>query len=128
MKTTFENNVLTVVTDIKKETIEKGISDLIARDDKGNQVYAVSMAKTEKASINAFQFAGNAYVDGYLAAVIVEPVGATRDDMYKKYGESLLAAKKYTAIIAEEAAKKEADIAEIFCEGASETTEATDAE
>ena len=113
MKVTLVNNLLTVITDVTKEIVKAGLSDLKARDDKGNQVYGAS--KTDKAArIGEFEFAGNAYVDGKLAAQILLADGTTQAEVQKTYGEALLAAKKYTAQIAEEALTKEEQITDLF--------------
>ena len=113
MKVTLVNNLLTVVTDVTKEVVKAGLSDLKARDDKGNQVYGVS--KTDKsARISPFEFAGNAYVGDKLAAQILLKDGTTLQEVQKEYGEALLAAKKYTAQIADEALTKEEQINGLF--------------
>lgn len=112
MKVEFKENVLKVVTDITKETVEKGIASLVAKDDKGNDVYAVSMG--EKACISDFALTCNTVVDGKVAAVMVLPMGTEQADVEKQYGEAILAAKKYTAQIAEAAAEKETEIASLF--------------
>ena len=113
MRVTFDNNVLTVVTDITEEVVKAGISDLKARDEKGNQVYGV--VKVDGAArIGEFEFAGNAYVDGKLAAQILLADGTTQAEVQKTYGEALLAAKKYTAQIADEASTKQQLIAGLF--------------
>ena len=112
MKVEFKENVLKVVTDITKETIEKGIASLVAKDDKGNDVYAVGMG--EKACISDFALTCNTVVDGKIAAVMVLPMDTTQEDVMKQYGEKLLTAKKYTTQMAEEMEAKEAEIAEVF--------------
>ena len=108
----FEENVLKVVTDIKKETVEKGIASLVAKDDKGNDVFVATMG--DKASISDFSITCNTVIDGKIAAVMVLPMGTTQADVEKKYGEAILAAKKYTKQIAEAAKAKEAEIAGLF--------------
>ena len=113
MRVTLTNNVLTVVTDIAKETIESGLAKLVALED-GNEVYGVSVATDGKASFNAFSFVGNTYVDGKLAATIILPMAMTMDEVKKTHGENLLKAKRYTAQIAEAAAAKAAEIRALF--------------
>lgn len=116
MSVKLENNVLTVATDITEESVKKGLSNLKAVED-GNEVYAVGVSKDGKASIDGISFTGNTYVDGKLAATMVLPMGeASLSKVQKKFGENLLKAKKYTKQIAEEAAAKEAAIAELFAE------------
>ena len=113
MKVTLVNNLFTVVTDVTKEIVKAGLSDLKARNEKGDQVYGVS--KTDKAArIGSFEFAGNAYVGGKLAAQVLLQDGTTLQEVQKAYGEALLAAKKYTAQIADEASTKQQLIAGLF--------------
>lgn len=112
MKVEFKENVLKVVTDITKETVDKGIASLIAKDDKGNDVYAVGVG--ENASVSDFSLTCNTVIDGKLALTIVLPMDTTQADVEKAYGEAILAAKKYTKQIAEAAAAKEAEIASLF--------------
>lgn len=115
MSVKLENNVLTVVTDITEESVKKGISNFKAKDEEGNEVYAVGVAKDGNARIDGISFVGNTYVDGKLAATMVLPMGdASLAKVQKKYGESLLKAKKYTAQIADEALTKEEAIAALF--------------
>lgn len=113
MRVNLSNNVLTVVTDIAKETVESGLAKLVALED-GNEVYGVSVSADGKASFNAFSFVGNTYVDGKLAATIILPMAMTMDDVKKVYGENLIKAKRYTAQIAEAAAMKTAEIRALF--------------
>lgn len=114
MRVAFENGVLTVVTDISKETIEKGIASLKVTDEKKGDLYAVQMSTSGKAAIDNYSITCNQYVDGKAAAVIVTPVGTELADVQKQYGEALVEAGKYTGIIASQAAEKEAAIAAIF--------------
>lgn len=113
MKVTLSNNVLTVITDITKETVESGLAKLVALED-GNEVYGVSLAKDGKASFNAFSFVGNTYVEDKLAATIILPMAMTMDDVKRVYGENLLKANRYTAKIATAAAEKTAEIKALF--------------
>ena len=114
MKVSFKNNTLTVVTDLKKEVVESGFSNLRAVDGKGNQVFAVEANKDGYATLSTFSLTGNAYIDGNLAAVMVFPMDTTLADVQKKYGEALLAADQYIPQIATEAADKSAAIGKLF--------------
>lgn len=114
MRVKYENNVLTVVTNINKEVVEKGFSDLTAKNDKGDVVYGVSVAADGKAVMNAFSFTGNTYIEDKLAATIVMPMGTTEEDVQRKYGEFLIAADKYTKQIAEESDAKKEKIVGLF--------------
>lgn len=113
MRVELSNNVLTVVTDITKETVESGLARLVAVED-GNQVYGVSVSTDGKARFNGFSFVGNTYVEDKLAATIIMPMGTTMDDVKKAHGENLLKAKRYTAQIAEAAEAKTAEIRALF--------------
>ena len=111
----LENNILTVITDVTEESMKKGLSNMKAHDEEGNEVYAVAVNKAGEAKITGFSFTGNTYVDGKLAATMVLPMNkASIDKVQKAFGEMLLAAKKYTEQIAQEAAAKEAEIEELF--------------
>ena len=114
MTVKFENNVLTVVTEISKAVVEKGFSNLKAKNDDGVDVYAVSVAKDGKAALNGFSMTGNTYIGDKLAVTMVMPMGTTMEDVQREYGEALLAADKYTKQIAEEAATKKAQIEGLF--------------
>ena len=110
-----ENNVLTVVTDVTEDSMKKGLSNMKAHDEDGNEVYAVAVSKSGSAGMTGFSFTGNTYVDGKLAATMVLPMDeASIAKIQKKFGEMLLAAKKYTAQIAQEASAKEAEIEALF--------------
>ena len=115
MEVKLDNNVLTVITDVTESSMKKGLSNMKAHDEDGNEVYAVGVNKSGDADISKFAFIGNTYVDGKLAATIVLPMEkATIAKVQKEYGENLLAAKKYTVQIAQEAAAKEAEIEALF--------------
>lgn len=112
MKTTFENGTLVVVTEVTKDMVEKGFAPLVARDEKGNEVYRVSVGNTP--SIGAFGLTGNTYVDGKLAVVIVEPMGSELADVQRKYGDNLLVAKKATEQIVASVTSAQEQIVALF--------------
>lgn len=114
MKVSFKNNVLTVVTDIAKATVEKGIASLKAKDEKGNEVFGVSISKDGNARISENSLTCNAYVDGKAAVVAVMPMETTMEDVQRMYGKALVAANKYTAQIAAQACAEEETIAALF--------------
>lgn len=114
MKTKFENNVLTVITDITEEVVKKGYAALKAKDEKGNDVYVVEVSGDGYADLNAFSFTGNTFVEGKLAATIVLPMDTTEEDVKRAYADALLAAQKYTAQIAAESADKQAAVNALF--------------
>ena len=110
----MDANVLTVITDIKEETVKAGLADLVAKDDKGNAVYGVSVNTNGNGSMNEFSLTGNTYIDGKLAVTTVFPMGTTVEDIQKFYGEHLLKAKEYTAKIQHAAEEKTAAISGLF--------------
>lgn len=114
MTTNFTNNVLTVVTDITKEVVESGYASLKVKDDKGNELYFVEASKDGTAALTDFSFKGNTYVDGKLAATLVMPMGVTEENVKKMFADALLAAKKYTAQIAQESAEKQDAVNALF--------------
>lgn len=114
MKVSYKNNVLTVVTDISKATIEKGVASLRAKDEKGNEVFGVSISVCGEARINEHSITCNAFVDGKAAVVAVMPMDCTLDDVQRMYGKALVAANKYTAQIAAQACAEEETIAALF--------------
>ena len=114
MKVSFKNNVLTVVTDIAKATVEKGIASLKAKDEKGNEVFGVSISKDGTAHISENSIRCNAYIDGKAAVVAVMPMETTMEDVQRMYGKALVAANKYTAQIAAQACAEEETIAALF--------------
>lgn len=114
MRVDFTNGVLTVVTDISKETIEKGIASLKVSDDKKGELFRVEMSKDGKASIDNYSLTCNQFVDGKAAAIVVTKEGTTLADVQKQYGKALVEAGKYTGIIASKAQEEEAAIAGMF--------------
>jgi hypothetical protein len=114
MNISFANGVLKVVTDVTKETIEKGISDLVARDEKHNEIYRVVMSKNGNGSVDANGIVCNTYVDGKAALVLVLGPEATQESVQKKYGEALLIANAHVSEIAAAAIEKEETIAGLF--------------
>lgn len=119
MRVSFENNVLTVVTDISEATVKKGIASLTATDEKGNQLYKVVITDApESANVGKYGMVCNAFVDGKAAMIKVLPTGTTIESVQKDFGEALIEATKYTGTIASNAAEKEAAIAAIFTDTA----------
>ena len=117
MTVSFKNNVLTVVTDIAKATIEKGIASLKAKDEKGNEVFGVGISRHGEAIINENCIVCNAFIEGKAAVVAVMPMETTMEDVQRMYGKALVAANKYTAQIAAQATAEEETIAALFTSG-----------
>ena len=104
--------VLTIKTDITKNMVENGYTELVAKDEDGAQIYRVS--KGEKASVDTFGLTGNAYVDDKLVAALVLPNGTKKEDAMKQYGDAVLAAATYVDQIVAEATEKKSKIERIF--------------
>ena len=107
MRVSINNNVLTVVTDILAATVERGIADLTAYDEKKQPLYAVKVSADGKGNLSQYGLAANSIIDGKLAVVVVEEMDFTREDFIKRYGKAVVAANKYCPIIAGAAASEE---------------------
>lgn len=115
MRVSYENNVLTVVTDISENTVRKGIAPLSVKDDKQNELYKVKVTHNPgSANITKFGLNCNAFIDGKAAVIMLLPIGTELEDVQRVFGEALIEADKYTSIIASAAAEKEAAVAAIF--------------
>ena len=118
MKVIFneETKVLQVVTDITKEVAEAGVTQLVAKDDKGNELYKFSTSKHGNAAIGEFGMVCNTYVNGCAAIVMVLPADETKDTVKKIYGKSLVTARKYNDIVTAQAAAEIETINSLFDE------------
>ena len=112
MRVTFENNTLTVVTEIKRDLVKN--CTLTARDDKGNELYGAAFTVRGDGALDSYGIVGNVSIDGYLAFVKVMPEGYDLEKVKAQYGEALVAAANYTVQIATEAAAKATAIDDIF--------------
>ena len=116
MRVSFKDSVLTVVTEVTKEVVEKGYTDLTAKDDKGNPVYKVTFNNYGDGSIDKYGFTGNTYVGGKLAYTVVTNADTTLEDVQKVFGEALLAADTYISEIAADAEIKRESIEALFAD------------
>lgn len=116
MRVKFEGNVLTINTGVTKEIMEAGYTNLVAKDDKGNQVYRLAMAKDGEGKFDAHGMTCNAYIDGSAAVVVVLPTNADIEGVKKAFGADLVAASKYIPQIVTEAASAEQAIDAVFAE------------
>lgn len=115
MNARLQNNVLTVTTAIPEEVAKKGLVDLVARNDKHQEMYRVVISKDGNASVDVNGMVCNTFVDGFAAATIILPMDdANMDKVQKRYGKALLAANLYTTQIAEDAATETTQIAALF--------------
>lgn len=111
----YVNNTLTVVSCLKKETIEKAIGVLKVTDEEKGDLYAVEVSKNGVGGLSKKFFKGNTYTsDGYLACVEIFPMDTTVEQVKKIYADALLAAEKYLPLIAEAAEEKAAKLEELF--------------
>lgn len=114
MKVAFKDSVLTVVTNISEATAKKGYASLTVTDEKKGDLYKVSATSGTRGDLSKYGMLANAVVDGNLAVVIPCGIVATKDEVMKVYGDAILAADTYTAVIAAQASEKEAAIAAFF--------------
>lgn len=112
MRVKFENNTLTVVTEVKKDLVADKPYRLY--DDEGNQIYAIGFNKSGQGSITDFNFVGNVVVDNCVAFVQVMPEDMDLDAIKKGYGEALLSAATFTPMAAEEAEQNALAIDALF--------------
>lgn len=111
---TLKENVLTVVTPIKKEVADKAFSRMIAKDEDGNEVLCVVQDKNGKGDISAFGLTCNTVVDGCLATVMILPEKTTMNDVKKLYGKDLVHIDENIEAIVQAVEKEIAAIDDIF--------------
>lgn len=116
MTVSFTNNILMVKTGITEESLKKAYGKkLSVKDDKGNEVYALSRTNNAYgADIAPFGITTNAVVDGELAVVMVQNADVTLEQIKTVYGDALVAAQKYLPVIATEIDNRAAAIDSIF--------------
>lgn len=112
MRVKFENNTLTVVTEVAKEAVED--RTIFAKDDKGQDVFAVGFSKSGNGSLDSYGLIGNVTIEGKVAYVKVMPDETDLTKVKKMYGEALIAAANYTGLIAERAQEAADTLEEIF--------------
>lgn len=114
LNVTLQENVLTVVTPITKETADKAYSKLAAYDEDGNMVCVVDTAEDGKGSISRYGLNCNTVVDGKLAVQMIMPMGVTMDDVKEMYGQALLEVNKHIDDVVSGAEKEIEAIDNIF--------------
>lgn len=115
MRVNIQNNVISVITDIKLETAKKNLISPILCDDKGNVLYQIKVDPDGKGALSKFGITANSVTeDGKLTVVIVEEMGITVEEIKQKYGQAVIAAKKFCPLYAAEADEAEAAIEEAF--------------
>ena len=116
MRVKVEENRMVVVTDISKSCIEKGYTDLTARDEKGNELYKICVNTEGNGSIGCCGCVINTFVDGMAAIAITLPMDVELDDVKRTFGKALANLQKYSLVIAGAAEDEEAAIEEIFAQ------------
>ena len=117
MRVSINHNVLTVTTDIKLETAKKNLISPTICDDKGNVLYQIKVDPNGKGALSKFGITANSITaDGKLSVVIVEDMDITVDEIKQKYGQAVIAAKKFCPIYSNAADEAQAAIDEAFAE------------
>lgn len=116
MRVSVEENRMTVVTDINKACIEKGYTDLTARDEKGNELYKICVNTEGNGSIGSCGCVINTFIDGMAAIAVTLPMGVELNDVKRTFGKPLANLKKYSLVIAGAAEAEEAAVEEIFAQ------------
>ena len=115
MNVSLNNGVFTIKTGVTAAQAEKAYGKpMKARDEKGNDLYALSKGTTP--SLSTFGITTNQVIDGELAYVIVVAEGTTQEDLLKAAGDSLIAAKKYLPVIAANIESYASELASVFTE------------
>lgn len=115
MKVELRENVLTVMTGVKKEAVEKGIAQFKAINEKNGAVdFEIKMVGKNEGNISQFGLYCNTVVDGELAVTIVLDMDTTADQVKAKYGKALVEAEKYCEKIAEKAVKDTEAVNKLF--------------
>ena len=117
MRVNIQNNVISVITDIKLETAKKNLISPTLCDDKGNALYQIKVDPDGKGALSKFGITANSVTeDGKLAVVIVEEMGITVEEIKQKYGQAVIAAKKFCPIYTSAADEAQAAIDEAFAQ------------
>ena len=116
MKVELRENVLTVLTGIKRETVEKGIAKFVLKNEKTEEIFKVEMVAKDEGDISQYGLFCNSVVDGELAVTIVLDMDTTENQVKAKYGKALVAAEKYCEQIAKKAAQDIEAVDKLFTE------------
>lgn len=113
MKIKFENNTLIIDTEFPASLVED--KPQILKDGRGNDVFAISLSKCDRAAISDDVIVGNAINDeGNVLAVIPMGAGKTKDTAQKEYGDFLINADKNLKELAQIAKDKQDKINALF--------------
>lgn len=113
MKVSIKENVLEVVTGIKKADFDKNVTDMIVKDDKGNITFALEV-NPDKGAISELALTCNTTVDDELAVTMIIPIGVEAEDLKIEHGKALVNAEKGLAVLAERIKSDTESIDEIF--------------
>lgn len=111
MQINVTENIMVVVTDISKEAFEKNVVKPVV-EDKTGEIYRVGIGEVGKMGPN--YFTANTVVDGKLAATIVGPMDSSTQWFKTHYGKAVVAAAKYTLMIAMAIDEANAEIENAF--------------
>ena len=129
MKVILANSTLTIKTGIQAALLGDRRTATL-KDEKGNEVYAVSFSNGGDATMSKTGMLTNAIVDGELAIVKVAPTQYTLKNFREEASDDLLVAYKtlpqLAALLTAEKATLDSMFADILTE-ATETAEATEA-
>ena len=129
MKVILANSTLTIKTGIQAALLGDRRTATL-KDEKGNEVYAVSFSNGGDATMSKTGMLTNAIVDGELAIVKVAPTQYTLKNFRAEASDDLLVAYKtlpqLAALLTAEKATLDSMFADILTE-ATETAEATEA-
>lgn len=118
MKISYVGNTLKVSSNINKAAFDKGFVKPVVVDDKGNQVYRISVSNQGEIGTKGIAF--NSVAEGNLELVLVLPVGTTKEQVSLQYGDSLIAAQANLDTIATASVERAAVLAGLFAEEAVE--------
>lgn len=120
MKVSIRENVLEVVTGIKKADFDKQVTDMTVRDDKGSEKFKLKIG--EEPNISVFGLTCNTTVDKELAVTMILPMETDVEEIKIKYGKALVATEKNLEVIIDRIKEDTKAVDEIFAD-TEETTE-----
>lgn len=113
MKVSIKENLLEVVTGIKKADFDKNVTDMTVKDDKGNITFLLEV-NPDKGAISELALTCNTTVDDELAVTMIIPIGVEAEDLKIKHGKALVNAEKGLEVIAKRIESDTKAIDEIF--------------
>ena len=126
MKVVLTNSTLTIKTGIKAALLGDRRT-VTLKDEKGNEVYAVSFSNGGDATMSKTGMLTNAVVDGELAIVKVAPTQYTLKNFRAEASDDLLEAYKALPQLAAQLTAEKATLDSMFADILTEATEAAEA-